>query len=558
MRKQLLLLLLSTASLCADDSLSSFKKISAEKPIQEETEPMIRAIVLVDGNAKLLPTSALRKSFGVQIIDIDLPSSKKILAEELDCFITGSTTFTKENIRKVKEKIYEYYREYDHPFVLVSVPAQAPNTKALQLVVTESKLGKVEVKGNQWTSSTQYDSYFSTKPGQPISQKQLVRDVNFMNRNPYRQVSVVYSPGKELYTTDLTLEVTDRKPYFFYAGFDNTGIPTTGRERVFAGFSWDQMFGYDQTFFYQYTTNYHVDRFHANSFQYTAMLPWKAVFNLYGGFSVLSTNLPFISSNKGTSVQASIRYITPFVSNCFLSHELIAGFDVKNTNNTVEFVDIAPVFGQTVNLTQWMLGYACKYEKGCVQVEAGLEGYFSPFEWVPGQSLADFQTLRPDASNKWFYGVGYVNMNYPMPHGCNFHFRTKVEGSSAPLLPSEQIGIGGHASVRGYDERQYSADNGFVSTLEFQSPHFALFSTKKKSLANTAYFLAFVDGGFGFDETKVPEIPWSDYLVSIGAGFRYRLSTHLSARFDYGFKLHRQADFTGGNSQNHFSVSGSY
>jgi len=558
MRKSLLLFLLLTSLFAEENCAPSFKKVGTVKPKPQENEPLVRSIVLINGKTRLLPASVLRQTDGIVVVDVDLPSSKGKLEEDLNCFIATPTPFTKDNVRKIKEQLYEYYRYYDHPFVLISLPKQIPNTGVVQLVVNESRLGKVEVTGNEWTSSKQYGNYFSIKPGQPISQKQLVRDVNFMNRNPYRQVSVIYSPGKELYTTDLTLEVTDRKPYFFYAGFDNTGVPTTGRQRVFAGFSWDQMFGCDQTFFYQYTTNYHVQRFHANAFQYMAMLPWRAIFNLYGGFSVVHADLPFTMKNTGTSVQGSIRYITPFVSNCFFSHEISVGFDLKNTNNTVEFVDIAPVYGQTVNLSQWMIGYSCKYERGCTQIEGGVEGYFSPFEWLPGQSNADFSSLRPGAVNRWFYGVGYMDMNYPMPHRCNFFFKTKIEGSSGPLLPSEQLGIGGYASVRGYDERQYSADNGFLMTAEFQSPRFTVIPTKKKSLSNTAYFLVFTDGGFGFDETKVPEIPWSDFLVSIGAGFRYRLGTYLNARCDYGIKLHRQDDFTGGPAQIHFSVSGSY
>jgi hemolysin activation/secretion protein len=559
MKKVLPFLLAFSLPLCAQDVAVSLPKPKKVKPVeQNQEEATIRSIVLIGRNGKLLSTSQLKRMNGLELIGVDLPSGKTKLKELLRCFLDNETAFTKQNIRKIKEQLYAYYREYDHPFVMISVPNQFPKTGALQMVILESKLGKVEIQGNQWSTPAQYNKYFSIKPGQSISQKQLISDLNFINRNPYRHVSVAYSPGKELYTTDLTLEVSDRKPYFFYAGFDNEGIPTTNRQRVFAGVSWDQVFGYDQSIFYQYTTNYHAQRFHSNSLQYTVMLPWKAIFNLFGGYSVVRADLPFISTNKGTNFQGSFRYITPFTTNSFLSHELVFGFDLKNTNNTVEFVDIAPVFGQTVNLTQWLLGYSCRYEKNRFQVDGGVDVYFSPFEWLPNQSVAAFQSLRPEAKNKWFYGVGYVNMNYPLPHKCNLYFSTKIEGSSAPLLPSEQLGLGGYGSVRGYDVRQYSVDNGFVSTLELQSPRFPIFPTKQKNLYNSAYFLLFLDGGYGFDETKIPYIPWSNYLVGTGVGFRYRFGTYFSARFDYGFKLHNQADFTGGGSMNHFSVTGSY
>jgi hypothetical protein len=45
----------------------------------------------------------------------------------------------------------------------------------------------------------------------------------------------------------------------------------------------------------------------------------------------------------------------------YLRQELIAGFDFKRTNNTIEFVDDYPSFGKNVNLTQFSVEYGGIY-----------------------------------------------------------------------------------------------------------------------------------------------------------------------------------------------------
>src|SRR5690606_20963739 len=120
--------------------------------------------------------------------------------------------------------------------------------------------------------------------------------------------------------------------------------------------------------------------------------------------------------NKGTNIQASIRYVVPFAPKAHFSQEIIAGFDIKNTNNTIEFTDTDPIIGHDINMTQWLLSYKCKYEWKKIEVEGGLEGIFSPLEWLPNQTNADFATLRPNATNTWFYAAGYCNIRRALPH----------------------------------------------------------------------------------------------------------------------------------------------
>jgi hemolysin activation/secretion protein len=515
----------------------------------------IHTIVLVNDEHALLDKRELETAEGLVLVGLDLPGSSGSLKKELEPWFNRQ--FDSESVREIKQSVYRYFQAAGYPFILIQVPRQKC-TSAVQLIVRQSTLGKVEVSGNQWTSTKRYTDYFQIQPGETISQRKLLKNVDFMNRNPYRQVSILFTPGEQPYTTDLTLKVSDRKPYRFYLGFDNNGVPTTGRQRVFAGFSWDQLFGLDHLFFYQYTTNYNASRFHANTFQYFAMLPWEAVFNLYGGYSIVHANLPPPNRiNHGTNIQASLRYLAPLLPFQFFSHELSFGVDVKSTNNTVEFVDYTPTFGQTVNMTELMLGYKYRYENGHRNASGGIECYVSPVNAFPGQTEAAFNSLRPGAANRWIYGFAYCTFKDALPWACSYLLYFKGQLSSAALLPSEQLGIGGHSTVRGYDERQYNADNGLLGSFEFHLPTFSIIQSQRRK-RDQAYFLLFADGGYGVDAVVVPEVPNSNFLVSVGPGFRYFFDPYLTARCDWGIKLHHQDDFTGGASMVQFSVTGSY
>lgn len=519
-------------------------------------QPAVRAVVLLPDRSRLLSQRELHCVKDLHVVGMQIPGVSRRLQYAVQTQYVGQT-INDELLQSLKKTLYEYFRGCDRPFVTIGVPEQDCSSGVVQLVVQESKVGKVSVVGNRWLPAKRVARYFALQPGQPICCDVISKDLNFVNRNPFRRVSVAYAPGAERNTTDVVLEVQDRRPYRFYMGFDNTGVVTTGRQRAFAGFSWDQVFGLDHTFFYQYTTNYDIKRFHANTFQYMAMLPRETILNLYGGYSVVHADLPNPSRhNKGSSAQASLRYHMPAIPIHGFTQELIVGFDWKNTNNTMEFVDYAPVFGHTVNLTQFVLGYQWGWDGGVNSIRSGAEGLFSPGRLLPNQTDADFQSLRPGAKSTWIYGVFFFNYRRALFRSTSYSFFLRGQWSSAALLPSEQLGIGGYDTVRGYDQRQMNADNGFYLSHEFHSAPFSLLSKKKNP--DRMYFLAFLDLGYGTDKVAVPEVKPRNWLMGAGPGVRYCWTPYIDGRLDVGFKLHNQKVFTGGSPMVQFSIVGSY
>jgi len=510
-----------------------------------------KGIVLV-GKDCLLSEKELSSFDTVEFCKLIVPGSSSNLKEELSEYI--SQPITKETLAAVRQTVREYYENNYHPLVEIVIPKQDITSGVMQVQVVESKFANLEIVGNKHTSAKRLTTYLGVNENDPIDVRQLKNDLSFMNRNPFRRVNLVYSPGLEPNTTDIELLVDDRRPFRVYAGVDDTGVETTERGRIFAGFNCANWFSLDHFLTFQYTTSYNLHSFQASTAQYVAYLPWKHILSMYGGYSSVHSSDPFLTSNHGKSSQASARYEAPLNSMSNYTHSIGFGFDFKQTNNTILFSELAAVVGQTVNLSQFVATYAGSYELDPFRLDVQGELFFSPGAMLPDESNSAYASLRPGAKNQWVYG--YLSLSYSQTLAYSFHLLLTARGqlSSQNLLPSEQIGLGGFDSVRGYDERQLNYDNGVILNGEIRTPGIAIFRRKKAKFKDALQLLGFVDYGYGNNRTLLPGEPKNDHLIGIGPGLRYTLDPWVTARFDLGVKLYEQSIFTGGSSMWYFSV----
>jgi hemolysin activation/secretion protein len=284
---------------------------------------------------------------------------------------------------------------------------------------------------------------------------------------------------------------------------------------------------------------------------------------LFGGYAKVKPDLGAGDEDfedfksDGHSAQASFRYQIP-LGKAYHSQikEPFFGFDYKNTNNNLEFIgdDTIPIITKTVNITQLVGGFNWGKQTAHHKFTCSLDSYWSPGKILPNQSNSDFDNLRHGAKNRYVYARGTAGDVYHFPVKCALSLLTRGQYSSQNLLPSEQFTIGGYNTVRGYDERELMVDNGFIVNFEIRSHAFHLFRKAHDELL----LLAFTDYGIGGNHKKIPGEKNTQYLWGIGPGLRYSISSYLSLRVDWGFKLHRIEFEEGGMSKVHFGVIASY
>ncbi|MES2272861.1 MAG: ShlB/FhaC/HecB family hemolysin secretion/activation protein [Chlamydiota bacterium] len=542
------------ASLFRKNESASLTKRDSDENKDFKRGFVLKTLYLVGSKNSLSKLASQRD--GIYFSDLFVPGYEDSLSEVVSPYMGES--LNSQDIVDLKRDIILYYRSQNYPLVTVQIPEQDVTQGTLGVLIIPSTLGEICVKGNKHFSSSQYLDPIRLQNGQRINEKVLLNDLNFLNRNTFRRADLIYSPGNDLYTTNIEILARDEYPLNVYAGVDNTGLAHTDRIRWFSGFTWGNVFNLAHTFSFQYTAAPQVHKFYAFTLNYTAPLSIQHVLRVYGGYSHVKIHLPFESKTKGQSYQASIRYDIPFTPSPSVLHEFLLGFDFKRSNNNVEFVEDFPLIAQQVNLTQFLAGYNLGYEKGCHKLGFDLQAIASPFTWLPDQSSDDFKGLNPFAKHTYFYARSSLNYKVRMPMEFVGNFRFAGQVSAESLVPSEQFPLGGYSTVRGYTERQLNSDNGILLSGEIQSPKIGVFKRYCEKGRDAVEFLVFMDFGYGGNWHHLPGGRESDYLWSVGPGMRYAFRSYFSARLDWGVKLHRRDDFGGGNSMVHFSVIGSF
>jgi hemolysin activation/secretion protein len=126
-------------------------------------------------------------------------------------------------------------------------------------------------------------------------------------------------------------------------------------------------------------------------------------------------------------------------------------------------------------------------------------------------------------------------------------FRLDLQLAADPLLPLEQVAVGGRHSVRGYRENQLVRDNALIASLESRIP-----LVRNRRWADYVQVVPFVDVGQGWNQEG--ETPDPKTLVSVGLGLRWAATfdtvVRLRPQFEiyWGYKL-KDVQTTGGNLQ---------
>lgn len=514
--------------------------------------PELKGVIITDKKRHFTPVEQERAIGGAEAINVQVPGTISHFNAMLqNDFI--ARPLTRQRLVELKQEVIAYYRRWGRPIVTVEIPEQKITQGILEIIVVEGKLGKVTVEGNNYFKDQTLIDYIRLKEHGSIDSNILVTDLQWMNRNPFRQVDVIFEPGEVAGTTDIRLLTEDRRPYRFYAGVDNNGYDETNTTRLFLGSNWGNAFGLDHLLSIQLTAAPNIDRFWAITGQYTIPLKWRDIWTFYGGYSHVHGDMNTKDvDNTGYSAQASTRYNFLLPPRLNFLHDIALGLDFKRTDNNIEFGGTT-VYRHSVNLTQVMFGYNGGYTNKALSTSFNFELFWSPGPWLGEQSDSDYRDVRYEAKSSYFYGRLTCAPIIRLPKDFSFALTLRGQASTQNLLPSEQAGLGGYDTVRGYKEREVNVDNAFLASAELRSCPYTLIG--KKAFSDLLQWLIFLDYAIGRDVRTEKHTPKTHYLLSTGPGLRYEIAPYLTFKTDFGVQL-KKLDSRG--FRFHFSLVGSY
>lgn len=571
------LILQASATLAQDFERIAPKEPPPNPPVQRLPVPALPPAAVPDGGAVILPalkglvfvgrTDALRRGgsdtrgISVDGVDtLDRPEFRAMLAPYL------GQPVTLDRLNEITRATVVFSRQNDRPLVDVIVPEQDVSSGTVQILVAEFVAGAIRPEGNRWFSDALLTGEVRTRPGERISARSLLDDVNWLNQNPFRRVDLVYQRSTQPGASDIVLRTTDRFPVRVFAGYENTGSQSTERGRTFAGFNWGNALWLDHQFSYQFTTSPDFWRkgtggrthFTGHSASYVIPLPWRHKLTVFGSYAESLPKVPLSFRQLGRSSQVSARYAVPLGEMWGATHEVQAGFDWKRSNNSLEFGGTS-VSSATSDIAQWMVGYGASRpdDWGLTAFSGSL--FLSPGGFDAKNRTAAFQAQRAGAEGRYTYARLGVDRVTTLPSSFSWLVRVQGQLANRTLLPSEQLGFGGEASVRGYDERQVNGDQGLLVSSELRTPEFSLFkAVGEREMADKLQLLAFWDYGvahnrrLGVGEEKLTR------LSSAGVGLRYALAPYALAKVDYGWQFIGAGRTAAGGGRPHFAITFAY
>jgi hemolysin activation/secretion protein len=281
------------------------------------------------------------------------------------------------------------------------------------------------------------------------------------------------------------------------------------------------------------------------------------VFEVFGSYAVSQPQSADVDFDAKSS-QLGFSYIIPLPSFHSIKHEVSLGVDFKNSNNNLLFGG-TNIFAAETDIFQTRLSYlAREYDsKGATTLQASI--YYSPGGLNAENSEAAFNQARTFAEPEYFYGRVNLQRTHKLPWNLTLVATAAGQLSSTNLLASEQFSLGGATTVRGYEESIANGDRGWLGSLEVYSPSISpLRKIWAESPSDELKFLVFFDAGGVANDHLLPGEPSYRGLAGIGAGLRYRITTRLTVRFDYGWRLQDLADFETDDSRAYLSVLLSY
>jgi hemolysin activation/secretion protein len=203
------------------------------------------------------------------------------------------------------------------------------------------------------------------------------------------------------------------------------------------------------------------------------------------------------------------------------------------------------VANSPADIFQIVLEYNARQTDPSGETSLGSQLFISPGDVTNNNTDEAFSPLRKDAQAAYIYTRIRLEREQDLPFSGYFRgmmLKGALTGqySNVNLMASEQLGLGGFGSVRGYPERALRGDTGVIFNLELFSPKYhPLTDWFNLGKQDELEFLAFFDYAHGepYQDSVADPLDDPANLMSVGVGMRYNFNDMLRLRLDYGVRM---------------------
>ena len=511
--------------------------------IKTGTYPL-KKIVLAESSEKAAAIKLTPSADAITVVNMPVYSDPNF-KELLKPFI--GEPISVKLVAKIQSDLVAYAKKHDRAIV-------NPTTPYLDLVLGEIRLGiqigkykNLHFSGNRWYSDELLEKRLGIKPGDDVKTSQIDSALIWTNQSPFRQVQMLIDTmGKPPGTADLDVAVQEVLPLKLAVSYSNAVDSPLGASSYSSNLQVGNLWGLDQEFNMQYSTNNTPKYDQSYSFDYKIPLPWHDTLRFDVAYSLAYPQAlyGYVGLNeKAKNTVADVTYSKSIAKGIY-SYHVSAGIDYKQVNTNMFFgeftqpistYDIAQgIFSSSISRKDkhgsWILA-------GNINLSPGGVNYRNS-DKIFGYDSAGTATNRV---SQYESGRLMLERDQSLPLNVLLVSRIQAQLSTTNLEGSEEFVIGGGATIRGYSE-SLAGDQGFVINEELHSPYFQThlpFLKKKTSLVFNTQFLAFWDyGQVSYKHPILADVPLAP-LMGTGIGIRTSLTGHFNMGADFGWQLRK-------------------
>jgi hemolysin activation/secretion protein len=514
-------------------------------------------------NSEVLPTV---------IQDFDIQGNSKFSREVLKAAIVHrigefkNKSLSFAQLLQAAEAITQYYLDRKYITTGAFIPADDQpglNQGIVRIRVVEGSLEEIRIKfppqKRQRISDEYVRSRIRSTVNKPLNLEELREGIQLLTLNPLlRNIQANLSPGAEPGTSALTLTLEEAPSMSAELLLDNNRSPSVGSIRRQFQFNQGNLLGLGDGFGFVYSNTNGSN---------LANLSYTLPLNPKGG--TLSVNVGLSSSRiiespfnvlnidaNSQSIELSVRQ--PILRKPMREFGIGAslGYRVSEAtllNGLTPFPSIGAEADGKTRVTSLRL-----FQDALWRGEKSVIALRSQLNLGLGFLGGTVNDRGPDS--RFISWLGQAQWITTFAPDNQLVLRSDLQLADRGLLPSEQFGLGGQSSVRGYRQDALLNDAGFFASAEYRFPIWR--SQPNPNNPNNGFLLQaapFIDFGSAWTIGQPQDNLPAEFrtLASVGLGLRLQANDRFSARLDWGLPLIKLAEPIPGSNRS-FQENGLY
>ena len=422
------------------------------------------------------------------------------------------------------------------------VPAEVLSGNTPEIRVVEGKLETINVAvqppGFLWLARPLSPNYVRRRLAKgiqtPLQIDQLVDVVKLLEQDPLiASISTELAPGATTGKSILNVKVRQATPLRFSASIDNSRSPSVGRLQQQATLSHANLLGLGDRLQVGFNRTEGSQGFNVGYALPINSKNGTLSFN-YGNSRGQVIEEPFQDLDiKSRSQTYEIAFRQPlkqtstelFALSLRGTHYNSRGVFLESFNDGVSIPFPAQGSDENGETRVTAVRFGQEWTKRSAKNVFSLQSEFSL-----GINALNATVLDTPPDGRFFAWQGRGFWVHAFAPDTLFALKGQVQLANRPLVPVEQISIGGLDTVRGYRTSTLLADSGWLASAEVYLPILRI-----PKWQGVLQIIPFLDAGQGTNRGDFQPSP--SKLLSTGLGLQWKMGDRFRARLDWGIPL---------------------